>query len=61
MYPDLWKDQLIHIIFSDQEQNITYVWDFQGFLSNVLLVICCLKSVFLGSILIKERKLFKQQ
>lgn len=57
-YPDLWKDQLIHIIFSDQEQN---VWDLQGFLSSVLLVICCLKTVFLGSILIKNRKLFKQQ
>lgn len=47
---------MIHIIFSDQQQNVTYVWDFQGFDSNVLLMICCLKSVFWGSISIKERK-----
>lgn len=40
---------------------LQYVWDFQGFLSHVLLVIRCLKSVFLGPILIKETKYFKQQ
>lgn len=39
-----------------QEQNVIYVWDSQDFLSNVLLVIRCLKLVFLGSIVMKEGK-----
>lgn len=46
-YPDFWKDQLIYIIFFDQEPNVTYVWHFQGFLSNEILLIYCLTSVFL--------------
>lgn len=58
-YTDLWKSWLVHAIFSGQVQNVTIAWDFQDFLSNLLLTICCLRSAFLGSILIKERKLLK--